>query len=143
MACLVRPEDIAEVAAARLDAPRLVVIVDDADTTLDTPADPVLREIARSVERDRGLLVCAATSATLATQYRGVAVEVARHQTGLLLSPRGPADADLFGVPAPRILERVPGRGLLVARGTATDVQVARARPATAAYPPASSRASP
>ena len=141
VACVVRPEGIAEVAAARLDAPRLVVIVDDADATLDHPADPVLREVARSVERDRGLLVCAATSATLATQYRGVAVEVARHQTGLLLSPRGPADADLFGIRAPRVLERVPGRGLLVARGTATDVQVARARPATAAYPPAPSRA--
>jgi S-DNA-T family DNA segregation ATPase FtsK/SpoIIIE len=133
--CCVRPDGIAEVADAWRHDPRLAVIVDDADAAIETPADPVLREIARLVERDQGLVVCAATTATLATQYRGLAVEVARHQTGLLLSPQGPADGDLFGIRAPRSRERVPGRGLLVARGSATEVQVARARPRTAAYP--------
>jgi DNA segregation ATPase FtsK/SpoIIIE, S-DNA-T family len=69
------------------------------------------------------------------TQYRGVAVEVARHQTGVLLGPSGPADGDLFGVRVARARDRIPGRGLLIARGGTTPVQVARVAPTDALGP--------
>ena len=136
--CWVRPHepsDVASLVAARQSHAGLAVIVDDADQTLDTPADPVLREIARLVERDAGLVVCSATTSTVMTQYRGVAVEVARHQTGVLLGPSGPADGDLFGVRVARARDRIPGRGLLIARGATTPVQVARVEPTDALGP--------
>ncbi|HET8768787.1 MAG TPA: hypothetical protein VFM86_15785, partial [Pedococcus sp.] len=103
----------------------LVVVVDEAHTVVDTPVDPVLREIAALVERDHGLLVCGADAGALAAQYRGPAVEVARHRTGLLLGRCGPVESDLLGVrpvaggPCP------PGRGVLVIRGTAVPIQLA------------------
>jgi S-DNA-T family DNA segregation ATPase FtsK/SpoIIIE len=125
--CWAGPADAEALIAARQHDPGLSVLVDDADTLLDTPVEPVLREIGRLAERDGGLLVCAAKAATLATQYRGVAVEVARQQTGLLLCPQGPAEGDLLGVQVPRWRERVAGRGLLVRRGSAIELQVARA----------------
>lgn len=130
------PSDVASLVAARQSHAGLAVVVDDADQMLDTPADPVLREIARLVERDAGLVVCSATTSTVMTQYRGVAVEVARHQTGVLLGPSGPADGDLFGARVVRARDRIPGRGLLVARGTTTPVQVARVEPTDALGPP-------
>jgi len=136
--CWVRPHessDVASLVAARQGHAGLAVIVDDADQTLDTPADPVLREIARLVERDAGLVACSATTSTVMTQYRGVAVEVARHQTGVLLGPSGPADGDLFGVRVARARDRIPGRGLLIARGGTTPVQVARVAPTDALGP--------
>jgi S-DNA-T family DNA segregation ATPase FtsK/SpoIIIE len=132
MVCWARPHepaDVASLVAARQSHAGLAVIVDDADQTLDSPADPVLREIARLVERDAGLVVCSATASTVMTQYRGVAVEVARHQTGVLLGPSGPADGDLFGAKVARARDRIPGRGLLIARGSTTPVQVARIEP--------------
>ncbi|MDU0312621.1 FtsK/SpoIIIE domain-containing protein [Phycicoccus sp. M110.8] len=103
----------------------LVVVVDEAHTLVDTPVDPVLREISALVERDHGLLVCGADAGALAAQYRGPAVEVARHRTGLLLGRCGPVESDLLGVrpvaggPCP------PGRGVLVIRGTAVPIQLA------------------
>ncbi|HEY7720654.1 MAG TPA: FtsK/SpoIIIE domain-containing protein [Pedococcus sp.] len=127
VACWAGPDDAGALIAARQQHPGLSVLVDDADTLLDTPVEPVLREIGRLADRDGGLLVCAAKSATLATQYRGVAVEVARQQSGLLLCPQGPAEGDLLGVRVPRWRERVAGRGLLVRRGSAIELQVARA----------------
>ena len=97
-------------------------------TTCSTP--PRTRCCGSAVgdaRRGRGLVACAADTATLLTQYRGTAVEVARAQTGILLSPQGISDGELFGVRTARSLERVPGRGLLAVRGRATEIQVARA----------------
>jgi S-DNA-T family DNA segregation ATPase FtsK/SpoIIIE len=110
--------------------PDLVVLVDDADQLLDTPVEPVLRELARAARQGRGLVACSASTATLLTQYRGVAVEVARSQVGLLLCPRGSSDGELFGLPAGRWYagagrNRLPGRGLLVTAEGTVDAQVA------------------
>jgi S-DNA-T family DNA segregation ATPase FtsK/SpoIIIE len=72
-------------------------------------------------------VACSAGTSTLLTQYRGVAVDVARSQTGLLLGPRGVGDAELFGLPSRGLApaDRVPGRGLLVTAATTVEVQVA------------------
>ncbi|TQJ51633.1 FtsK/SpoIIIE domain-containing protein [Phycicoccus sp. SLBN-51] len=116
--------------AARRTNPDLAVLVDDADQLLETPVEPVLRELARAARQGHGLVVCSAGTGTLLTQYRGVAVEVARSQVGLLLGPRGSTDGELFGLAACRGhagagRDRVPGRGLLVTADGPVDVQVA------------------
>jgi S-DNA-T family DNA segregation ATPase FtsK/SpoIIIE len=123
-------DDGDELVAARRRFPDLVVLVDDADQLLDTPVEPVLRQLARDVRQGHGLLVCSASTGTLLAQYRGVAVEVARSQVGLLLGPRGSGDGELFGLPAGHRLagagrDRVPGRGLLATAVGPVEVQVA------------------
>ena len=117
----------APAALARLweEVPDLVVVVDDADQLLDLPVEPVLRDIARTVDSRGGLVVCGASSTTLATQYRGLALDIARERTGVLLGPAGIADADLFGLRLRAERGAPPGRGHLVRRGRAVPVQVA------------------
>ena len=117
-----------ELAAARDAHPDLCLVVDGADGLVDAPVDPLLREIGRLVDHDGGVLVVGANSTNLATQYRGVAVEVSRHRTGLLLRPGSITDADLFGVRI-RLDRAAPaGRGHLIRRGGVLLVQVARLR---------------
>ncbi|QGN56758.1 FtsK/SpoIIIE domain-containing protein [Nostocoides sp. HKS02] len=110
---------------ARARFPRLVVVVDDADGLVDSPIDALLRDLARTLDRTGGLVVVGANSTVLASQYRGVAVEVARHRTGLLLRPGSALDAELLGVRVRRDPRAPVGRGHLVRRGVATPVQVA------------------
>ncbi|GAB3434693.1 FtsK/SpoIIIE domain-containing protein [Phycicoccus ginsengisoli] len=119
------PLDPRRLVELRQAAPGLVLLVDDADTLVDTPLDPVLREICGLVDRDGGLVVCGADATALAGQYRGPAVEVARHRTGLLLGRCGTLEADLLGVRLPPGGAWPPGRGVLVTRGGPTPVQVA------------------
>lgn len=121
-------DDPETAAAAWRTHPGLAVLVDDADQLLDTTVEPVLRDLARAARQGHGLVVCAAGTSSLLTQYRGVAVEVARSQVGLLLSPRGMADGELFGLaPGRRHVapDRLPGRGLLVTADGPVEVQVA------------------
>ncbi len=116
VACWSSDDDPDTVVAACRDNPGLAVLVDDADQLLDTAVEPVLRDLARAARQGQGLVACAASTSTLLTQYRGVAVEVARSQVGLLLSPRGVADGELFGLASGRrhaAPDRLPGRGLL------------------------------
>jgi DNA segregation ATPase FtsK/SpoIIIE, S-DNA-T family len=117
-----RPEELVQLRGQR---PDLVVVADDADQLLDTPLEPVLREVARLADRDGGLVLCGASSTILATQYRGLALEVARDRTGVLLGPGTIGDADLFGLRLRPERMAPPGRGHLVVRGRAVPMQVA------------------
>jgi S-DNA-T family DNA segregation ATPase FtsK/SpoIIIE len=119
------PAQPQELVRLRQQLPDLVVVVDDADQLLDTPVEPVLREVARLADRDGGLLLCGASSTSLATQYRGIALEVARDRTGVLLGPGTIGDADLFGLRLHPDRTAPPGRGHLVVRGRAVPMQVA------------------
>lgn len=102
----------------------LAVVVDDADRVEGTDTEQVLREIVRRVDQDRGVVVVVTTTTTATTQLRGLVAEVARSRLGLLLQPSARQDGDALGTRVPP-LDPVPGRGYLVARGTATEVQVA------------------
>jgi S-DNA-T family DNA segregation ATPase FtsK/SpoIIIE len=117
-------DDVAHLVALRRGHPDLVVLVDDGEAVDGTPVHAVLREITDLVERDGGLVAVAADSGTLPGRVRGLAVDVARHRTGLLLMPSGLGDGALFGVRPPPGPLRIPGRGLLVAGGDVTEVQV-------------------
>ena len=119
------PDHPSELIAARRRQPGLAVLVDDADRVLDTPVEAVLLELAQLVDRDDGLLVCAASSQAVAAQFRGVAAEVARRRTGLLLGPRGAGDGDVFGLRVRPDHGAPAGRGLWVTAGAVTVVQVA------------------
>ena len=82
--------------------------------------------------RDSGhLVVIAGTTEELSIGFRGFVVDVRRARTGLLLAPRGPLDGEVLGVRLPRVTgEAVPvGRGQLIVRGVATQLQVALPTP--------------
>jgi DNA segregation ATPase FtsK/SpoIIIE, S-DNA-T family len=98
----------------------------------------MLRDLARAARQGSGLVTCSAATSSLLTQYRGVAVDVARSQTGILLGPRGVGDAELFGLPGRGLAptDRVAGRGLLVTAAATVEVQVAMVdEPAPASRP--------
>ena len=109
------------------DARRLV-LVDDADRVGDPSG--VLAGLATATA-GRGHLVASTTADRLRSSYGHWLHEMRSCRAGVLFRP-GPLDADLLAatVPSRLSLAAVPGRGLLVADGTATVVQVALAAPA-------------
>jgi len=117
--------DAAALVRARRRAPGVAVVVDAGDELLDHPVEQVLREVLLLVDRDEGLVVVGADASALSAMYRGVAVEVARHRTGILLGPASATQADVLGIRVPVERGARPGRGHLVARGDATPLQVA------------------
>ncbi|MGH8960950.1 MAG: FtsK/SpoIIIE domain-containing protein [Jatrophihabitantaceae bacterium] len=108
---LVTPDDVT--ARAPTVENRTVLLVDDVEAFLDTPAGDWLTGWIRTAVP--GLAVVAAGSSDeLAACYRGIAAEVRRGRCTLLLHP-GPGDADLAGVTLPRRRAGIPpGRGLLI-----------------------------
>ena len=81
--------------------PDLCLVVDGADTLQDHPVERALREVAARVDAGGGLVLAGACSTALAGQFRGFAVEVSRHRTGVLLGGGGPGARGRLGAPAP------------------------------------------
>jgi S-DNA-T family DNA segregation ATPase FtsK/SpoIIIE len=123
------PTQPGELVALRRSVPELAVLVDNADELLDSPVESALRQLAALVDHDAGLIVAGADAGVMSVQYRGLAVELARHSTGVLLGPASTAESDLFGVRVPVDRAAVPGRGYLVRGGVATALQVATCDP--------------
>ena len=114
--------------ALRRAHPDLVLLVDDVDSLDDAPVVPVVREIMGLVDRDRGLVAMTTSPAAVLGRFRGLDVEMARHRTGLLLSPR-PADGDVLGLRRLDGIPSWPGRGLACTPGEVTELQVFLADP--------------
>lgn len=90
----------------------VLLLVDDSEAFLDTPVGDALADLLRTTTAPLAAVV-SGRSDELAVTYRGVASEVRRSRSGLLLQP-GPGDGDLFGIRLPRGRSAsVPGRGLL------------------------------
>jgi S-DNA-T family DNA segregation ATPase FtsK/SpoIIIE len=103
-----------------------VVVVDDAELILDSPADVALTEhLARTADPRAGVIAAGAVDQLQAT-FRGLTVPLRRARSGLLLCPSGPLDGELLGVRLPRGTAVRPGRGFLVHSGRAQIVQVAQ-----------------
>ncbi|WP_338748250.1 FtsK/SpoIIIE domain-containing protein [Janibacter alittae] len=119
------PDGREHLIALRRRHPDLVVVIDDADRVEDDPVADVLKEILRRVDSDRGLVVVSTATQTAATRVRGLIAELARARTGILLQPTTRSDGDALGLRVPP-LQRIPGRGYLIAQGRAEEVQVAR-----------------
>ncbi|MGI5197339.1 FtsK/SpoIIIE domain-containing protein [Streptomyces sp. CA-288835] len=101
-----------------------VIVVDDAELIYDTPLDEALEEVLRR-GMDGGLGVIAAGAVdTLSSQYRGFVVQARRSRNGLLLSPQGTADGEMFNIRLPSNSGGGPtGRGLFVQGGEAMPAQ--------------------
>jgi S-DNA-T family DNA segregation ATPase FtsK/SpoIIIE len=110
---------------------RLAVLVDDAEIVAESPVAGVLDRLMRTARDSGHLVVIAGTTEELSIGFRGFVVDVRRARTGLLLAPRGPLDGEVLGVRLPRVTgEAVPvGRGQLIVRGVATQLQVALPTP--------------
>ena len=100
------------------------VLIDDLDQLTGMLAENCLLEhLARS--RSTGAIICASgTAPDLGNTFRGLAPELRRRQTGILLQPAR-HDGDVFGVRIGPTDRPHPGRGLLVVRGNLTPLQVA------------------
>ena len=104
----------------------MAVIVDDGELLADSPLAAPLAAFLRTARDNAGALVLAGTTDDLLGQFRGFLLDARRGRGGLLLSPSGPADGELFGR---RLTSWVPGavppgRGLFFQRGRPTPVQV-------------------
>ncbi|WP_353507662.1 FtsK/SpoIIIE domain-containing protein [Intrasporangium sp.] len=113
----------------RATHPHLSVLVDDAEGLDGTAAEPAVLGVLRDLDGSDGW--CAATVDTrrATSLYRGIVPELARHGTGLVLTPTSPTDGDLLGVRVEPVRERLPGRGVLVLDGLTVPVQVADSSP--------------
>ncbi len=126
----VAPTDAPGIQAAVEASPQVVAVVDDVERLTDPSATDALSSLARDAHRTGGGVLCAGLTHELLSQFRGLAQEVRRAQSGILLQPAAPADGELFAVRAAPVGERIPGRGLHVQRGQLTPIQVALPDPA-------------
>ncbi|MCX4478601.1 FtsK/SpoIIIE domain-containing protein [Streptomyces cellulosae] len=101
-----------------------VIVVDDAELLYDTPLDEALEEVVkRGMDGGLGLIAAGAVD-TLSSQYRGFVVQARRSRTGLLLSPQGTQDGEMFSIRLPSNVGGGPtGRGLFVQGGEVMPAQ--------------------
>lgn len=129
-AVILGPDDAERLAVLKEEHRSLTVIVEDGVRVDGTPLEAVVRGLIAVADRDRALTVVVASSAALATGFRGVAAELAaacaaRGSGALLLWPsveRGAAEVlrlrDIEGIPS------VPGRAAALIDGECTEVQL-------------------
>ncbi len=103
----------------------LTILVDDAELVADAPISEVLTAFLRTARDHRAGLVLAGTAGEL-NQFRGFIPETRKSRTGLLLCPPAVTEGEVLGVRLPRtaLFSAPPGRGVLVANGQITAVQV-------------------
>ncbi|MEU9879298.1 FtsK/SpoIIIE domain-containing protein [Streptomyces phaeochromogenes] len=101
-----------------------VILVDDAELVYDTPLDEALEEeLRRGMDGGLGLIMAGAVD-TLSSQYRGSVVQARRSRNGMLLSPQGTADGEMFNIRVSSNSGGGPtGRGLFVRSGEAMPAQ--------------------
>jgi S-DNA-T family DNA segregation ATPase FtsK/SpoIIIE len=88
-----------------------IFVIDDAEQFTDTTVGDRLLGM---MQADGAAVVATARSEDLLIAFRGIAVEMGRSRTGLLLQP-SVADGDLFGIRLTRTrYQPPPGRGLLI-----------------------------
>ncbi|GAA6527289.1 FtsK/SpoIIIE domain-containing protein [Intrasporangium sp. DVR] len=109
--------------------PELSLLIDDAEGLDGSPVEPLALAVAQDVTHSEAWCVAAVDSRRAASLYRGVVPELARHGTGMVLSPSSPADGDVLGVRLDAARHRMPGRGALVLDGVAVPIQVADPTP--------------
>ncbi|HKA13009.1 MAG TPA: FtsK/SpoIIIE domain-containing protein [Candidatus Dormibacteraeota bacterium] len=104
----------------------VVVIVDDAELMMDSPADVALRALIR-LGRDQPVRVVAAVEVRALRRYSEWLMELRESRHAILLNPDVSADGELFGAgPLPRPLRPwPPGRGFLIRPGQVVPLQVA------------------
>jgi S-DNA-T family DNA segregation ATPase FtsK/SpoIIIE len=112
-----------------------VVVVDDAELLHETDLDDALGDVLRSARDGEHAVVIGGTTQEMGHGHRGFLSDTRRYRSGVLLSVDSPDDGALFGLRLPRSTSqsRPTGRGLFVAAGTPTGIQVALPPPVTEA----------
>ncbi|MDL4776124.1 FtsK/SpoIIIE domain-containing protein [Actinomadura xylanilytica] len=128
------PDDLV---AAIGDEHRYAVVVDDAELLDETDLDDALRDVLRTARDGEHALVIGGTTEDLGRGYRGFLADTRRSRSGVLLSIDSPDDGEMFGLRLPRNapLGGPTGRGLLVALGATTQIQVALPPPVSGDRP--------
>ena len=116
------PDALAALLAPDVGAGPVTVLVDDAEAVEGTGTEGLLLAHLRAPESG---VVVAGGAAELGARFRGLAAELRRARTGVLLSPTGYADGDVLGVTVPRVRTVRAGRGHLVRAGVVQQLQVA------------------
>ena len=106
--------------------PGTVLVLDDLERITHDHVQEMAVEHLRLIRTTGGALLAAGTTSDMTGAFRGVAHELRRRQCGIVLQPDR-HDSEVFGTRLPDVRRRVPGRGVLVRRGSAVEVQVARA----------------
>jgi S-DNA-T family DNA segregation ATPase FtsK/SpoIIIE len=106
---------------------RYVVVVDDAELLDETDLDDALARVLRSARDGEHGVIVGGTTQDLSRGYRGFLSDTRRSRSGLLLSVESADDGDIFGLRLPRnaSMGGPVGRGLFVATGVHTQIQVA------------------
>ena len=129
-----QPDDVERLIETRRRHPDLAIVVDDVERLAGLPIEPVLLEIARRVDEDRGLVVAATSVLALEGRLGAVAADLARAHTSIVLWPSfgalvlgGPTatSATFVTSAAAAASSRIPGRGLLVTPRGVERIQVA------------------
>ncbi|XRQ05760.1 FtsK/SpoIIIE domain-containing protein [Actinomadura welshii] len=116
-----------DLTAAIGDEHRYAVVVDDAELLDETDLDDALCDVLRTARDGEHAVVIGGTTADIGRGYRGFLSDTRRSRSGVLLSVDSPEDGDLFGLRLPRNapVGGPTGRGLFVASGLTTGIQVA------------------
>ncbi|WP_409483539.1 FtsK/SpoIIIE domain-containing protein [Arsenicicoccus dermatophilus] len=125
----VHGRDDADALVQALHAPGTVLLVDDAELLLDSPAEAVCVAAAqRATRHEPGAptVAVAGSGSQLTATFRGLAAELRRCGTGIVLQPHHPTDGELIGTRVPRLHAPPPGRAILVDHGRCLAIQVAR-----------------
>ncbi|GAA2085609.1 FtsK/SpoIIIE domain-containing protein [Actinomadura alba] len=106
---------------------RYAVVVDDAELLDETELDDALRTVLRAARDGEHAVILGGTTEDLARGYRGFLSDTRRSRSGVLLSVDSPDDGDVFGLRLPRNAAGggPTGRGVFVAVGVTTQIQVA------------------
>ncbi|WP_433474537.1 FtsK/SpoIIIE domain-containing protein [Spirillospora sp. CA-142024] len=109
------------------DEHRYAVVVDDAELLDGTGLDDALLDVLRTAREGEHAVVVGGTTGDLGRGGRGFLSGVRRSRSGVLLSVDSPDDGELFGLrlPGDAPLGGPTGRGLFVAGGVTTRIQVA------------------
>lgn len=120
-------QDLRQLASQASDG-RYAVLVDDAELLYDTALDTALEEVIRGGGDSGRCVVAAGTTDAIASQYRGFLTAARRSMNGMLLSPQGSSDGELFKVHLGRNPGGGPtGRGLLIRDGRPVPIQATAA----------------
>jgi S-DNA-T family DNA segregation ATPase FtsK/SpoIIIE len=110
---VILPDGNPEVPAASGRA--LLALIDDSEHFLDTVAGEVLCRLAQTAGERATAILVSGRSDELALTYRGIAADIRRSHTGILLQPSS-GDGELFGLRLPRTRPvTLAGRGVLIA----------------------------
>ena len=121
------------------DGTPVVLIIDDGEMVMDSPAKLWLRTYIRSAGDNRRALILGGNSAEICAGFAGWQVDVKKNRRGALLSPQNTVDGDLLGVRVARsmVSARVsPGRALAhLGTGDLLTLQIPEAPAAPTAAP--------